>query len=478
MNSDRSAQLGHDNIPWLLLKFATPATVGLLAQGMYAIIDRAFIGRALGANAVTGIAGISVAFPFMLVVLAFGMLVGFGGTALVSIRLGERKKAEAEQILGNITTLLVILSLLITVVSLSTLDPILRLFGASDIVLPYARDYLKIIILGTIFQTVGFGLNAVIRGEGNPFVAMFSMLISVVLNVAFAPIFIFWLGWGMKGAALATVLAQIATAVWVLAHFHGRTSVLKLRVRNLSLRWSICVAIFAIGSPACALQLAASVFQCLLNRQLGIYGKIELGESGGDLAISVMGIVFAVITVFVMPVFGINQGTQPIVGYNHGARRFDRVKKALETAILAASGVTTFGFVMTMLFPGQFVRIFAAKPETLRTLLPLGAHAVRVCTLMFPIVGFQIVSAGYFQAVGKPVQALFLMLSRQVILLIPAVLILPVFFGLNGVWAALPTADFIAAAWTGVCLLLELRHLRDQHQTTESPLCSEPFVNL
>lgn len=466
MTFDRSAQLGQGSVPRLLLKFSAPAIVGLMAQALYNVIDRVFIGRAIP---VYGIEGITVAFPFMLITLAFSMLVGFGGTALISIRLGEQKKAEAEHILGNVATLSVVASMAVTVLGLALIDPILWLSGATDVVMPYARAYLKIIILGSIFQMVGFGLNAIIRGEGNPRIAMLSMLISVALNVILAPIFIFGFGWGMEGAALATVVSQAVSAVWVVAYFLGRSSVLKLRARNLRLNFHICMAVCSLGLPACLLQLAASVFQSLLFHQLAAYGS--------DVAVSAMGIVFAVVTMIIMPVFGINQGAQPIIGYNFGAERFDRVKKTLETAILAASSVTVLGFAISVLLPYQIAHLFIDdKMEGSRELIPVAAHAVRICTIMLPIVGFQIVSAGYFQAVGKPIQAMTLMLSRQLILLIPAVLILPRFFGLDGVWASLPTADFVASAWTGVCLVFELRHLHARHLTAmEEAASTEPF---
>jgi putative MATE family efflux protein len=445
MDIDRSAQLGQGSIPTLLLRFSLPAIVGMLAQALYNLIDRVFVGRAIGGD---GIAGITVAFPFMLIVLGFGMLIGFGATALISIRLGERKKAEAERILGNAAVLLVLVSLLVTAGGLLFLDPILIAFGASNAVLPYARDYLTIIVLGTIFQMVGFGLNAVIRGEGNPRVAMLSMLISVVLNAILAPIFIFWLHWGMKGAALATVLSQAVSAVWVVAYFLAGTSVLRFHARNLLPHWPLWREICAIGSPPCAMQLAASVMQGILNHQLQTYG--------GDLAIAVMGILYVIFMLIAMPIFGINQGAQPIIGYNYGARRFDRVKKTLETAILAATTLTVLGFAVVMLFPAHVIRLF--DPDN-KALIALGTHAIRIATLMLPLIGFQVVSASYFQAVGKPTVALTLLLSRQVLLLIPAILLLPRLFGLNGVWAALPASDFAASLLTGVCLLPELRRL-------------------
>jgi putative MATE family efflux protein len=449
MDSDRSNKLGQDGIPTLLLQFSAPAIVGAVAQALYNVIDTIFVGRAIG---IDGIAATTVALPPMVIILAFGMLVGFGAAALISIRLGERKKDEAERILGNATTMLIAVALMITGVGLVFLDDILVLFGASQNILPLARDYLRIILWGTIFQTILFGLNASIRGEGNPRIAMLSMLISVLLNVIFAPIFIFWFGWGMQGAAWATVVSQAVSAVWVVAYFLCGTSVLKFHLRNLWPDLCVCTGILAVGSPAFAVTLANGVLHSILNRQLGDYG--------GDLAISVWGIIFRTLMMVFMPMVGLNQGAQPIIGYNFGAQRFDRVKKTLETAIMAATGFAVLGFVAAMCFPGPLIRLFAHNDEEP---MALGIHAIRIAALMLPVVGAQIIGAGYFQAVGKARQAMILMLSRQVILLIPAAIILPKFFGLDGVWAALPTADFGAFVWTSVWLLLELRHLRDRH---------------
>jgi putative MATE family efflux protein len=446
---DRSTQLGQTGIPRLLFRFSVPAIVGMTAQAFYNLIDRVFVGHALGPE---GIAGTTVAFPFMLIVLALGMLISFGGTALISIRLGQGRKAEAEQVLGNTAVLLILGSMLITDIGLFWLDKILVLCGASDRALPYARDYLEIIVLGAVFQTVGFGLNAAIRGEGNPRIAMLSMLISVVLNVILAPIFIFRFSWGMRGAALATVISQAVTAAWVVVYFCGGASVLRFRARNMRLDAAVCGDLLVLGLPPFVMQLAAGVLQSILNHQLGVFG--------GDLAISVMGILYAIVMIVAMPIFGITQGAQPIIGYNYGAKRFDRVKQTLQMAILAATGLTVLGFGVLMLFPAQVIRMFNGEDEAL---LALGIHAIRVSTLMLPIIGCQIVGASYFQAVGKPKEAIFLTLSRQVLLLIPAALILPRFFGLDGVWAALPTSDFGAFLLTGICLLTELRRLDAQY---------------
>lgn len=446
MPDDRTRQLGQAHVGGLLARFSLPAIVGMMAQALYSFIDRFFVGQALGDP---GITAITVSFPFMLVMLAFGMLIGFGAAALISLRLGEGNRAEAERVLGNAATLLVVFSLAITAMGVGFIDPILGFFGASEEVLPLARDYLQIIVWGGLAQMLGFGLSATIRGEGSPMVSMIVMLVSVAVNAMLAPILIFGLGMGMKGAALATVAAQAAAAVGTFVYYLGGWSHLQLFSRGIRFDSEICLRICALGSAPCLMQLVASGLQGLLNHQLRRYG--------GDEAIATMGIIYVVAMLCFMPVFGINQGAQPIIGYNYGARRFDRVKKALETAILAAMSITTSGFAALMLFPEpifQFFRNPKAPP------IEYSVHAMRVSMCMLPLVGFQIIAASYFQAIGKPRHSMFLMLSRQLLLLAPATLALPRFFGLDGVWAALPASDFCATAITGVFLFFELRRLK------------------
>ncbi|NQT16700.1 MAG: MATE family efflux transporter, partial [Planctomycetes bacterium] len=391
-DNDRSKRLGEESVWRLLLTFSVPAIVGMVVHAVYNVVDRVFIGQAVGS---LGIAGTTVAFPFMLIMLAFGMLVGLGATALISIRLGEQKKEEAEGVLGNATVLLIVIALALTVAGLWFLDPLLIAFGATETVLPYARAYLRIILLGAVFQATGFGLNACIRGEGNPKIAMFTMLIGALLNIVLDAVFILGLGWGMEGAAIATVISQAVSAVWVFAYFLGGKSLLRLRMKNLRVRWSICGTILAIGSPPFAMQIAASVLNGILNQQLRTHG--------GDLALSAMGIVYSMIMLILMPIFGLNQGVQPIIGYNYGALRFERVKRTLQLAIVAATAIALVGFVVGMLFPVQVVRLFNRDDEAL---VALGSHAIRICLMMLPIIGFQIVGASYFQAVGKPKQAM------------------------------------------------------------------------
>jgi Na+-driven multidrug efflux pump len=306
--------------------------------------------------------------------------------------------------------------------------------------------------MGSVFQFLGFGLNGVIRAAGNPRVAMLTMILGNLLNLILAPILLFVFGLGMRGAAIATVVAQAISAAWVVSFFLSRHSLLRYRWKYFRLEWPVCLAIASIGSSHFAMQLVASGLNVVLNNQLF--------EHGGDLAISVWGVLYVAVMLVAMPIFGICQGAQPIIGYNYGAQRFDRVLKTLKLAVLSASVLSTAGFAIAMCFPSQIIRIF--NPED-QALVSLGTHAMRICVIMMPVVGFQIVSSSYFQAVGKPRQAMFLMLSRQMLFLIPAVVVLPRFFGLDGVWFAMPTADAFAACVTAVWIAIELRHLRDRH---------------
>ncbi len=447
---DNSRKLGEEKVSKLLMKFSIPAVVGMLVNAVYNLVDRIFIGNAVGS---LGIAGTTIGFPVMMVMMAFGMLIGIGATSLISIKLGEQKKEEAELIAGNALVLLIAVSVLFSAAGLLFITPILTAFGASEAVLPFARDYMRIILWGTVFSSIGFGMNNFIRAEGNPRIAMYTMLLGAVLNTILDPIFLFVFRWGMSGAAFATILSQAVSAAWVLYYFLGGRSQLKLRFKNLKPQVPTVGKITALGLPPFAMQIAAGILGVIMNRSLFTYG--------GDLAVSGMGVVMSVMTVLIMPVIGISQGVQPIIGYNYGARKFDRVKEALKQGILVATVVVCFGFLVTMLIPEQLVALFNREDQEL---ISFGAHALRVFFAFLPIVGFQIISANYFQAVGKPKHSAFLSLSRQVLVLIPALLILPRFFALEGVLMAGPLSDLISSVITGVWLFRELKHLDARHQ--------------
>jgi putative MATE family efflux protein len=453
---DRSTQLGQESVGKLLLKFSIPAIIGMIVNALYNIVDRIFVGRGVGPLAISGIA---VAFPIMIVGMAFGMLVGMGATALISIRLGQQKKDEAEKILGNAFILNIIISVILTVIGLIFLKPILTTFGASPEVLSYAVDYTSVILIGTTLGNTAFSMNNMIRAEGSPKIAMLTMLIGAILNTILTPLFIYVFDLGIKGAALGTILSQAVSAAWVLSYFFSKKSMMKIRRKNLTLDKDIIKGIFSIGVSPFAMQIAASLITILLNRSLVTYG--------GDLAIAAIGIINSVAMLILMPVFGINQGVQPIIGYNYGAKQYDRVKQALKLAIIAATGVSTLGWIFIQLFPEAIMKVFSKDNQEL---VEIGARGLRIFLIMLPIIGFQIVSANYFQSVGKAKHSMFLSLSRQVIILLPMVLILPRFFALNGVWAAGPTADFLSSLITGVFLFIEVKHLNKSHAQSDETI--------
>ncbi|GAB6085341.1 MATE family efflux transporter [Alkaliphilus crotonatoxidans] len=450
---DHSKNLGEERVLTLLIKFSVPAIIGMLVNALYNVVDRIFIGNGVGT---LGIAGITIGFPIMIFILACTMLIGVGGNSLVSIRLGQQRKKDAELIMGNSLVLLIGISIIITVAGLIFIEPLLRLFGASQDVLPYAKEYLQIILLGTVFQSIGFGMNNFIRSEGNPKVAMLTMLIGAIMNTLLDPIFIYLFKWGIRGAALATVISQTLSAAWVMYHFLGGKSILKIHAKTLRLHWPSVQKILSLGAAPFAMQLAASVLNLILNKSLTTYG--------GDLAISAMGVVSSISTLILMPIFGINQGVQPIIGYNYGAKKFDRVKEALKLGILAATVIVCVGFVGIRLYPEKFVSLFNRHDQEL---IAFGTKALKTFMLLLPIIGFQVISANYFQAIGKPKQAAFLSLSRQVLVLIPAILILPRFFGVDGILMSGPVADGVASVITGIWIIMELKNLDKQHQETK-----------
>lgn len=358
--------------------------------------------------------------------------------------------------MANAFVLSILMGLTLTFFGLFYLEPILIFFGASVDVLPYAADYTRIILIGSTFLALGTGMNNFIRAEGSPKVAMNTMLIGAFTNIILDYIFIFIFKWGIKGAALATVISYMVNTAWVMYHFISGNSTLNIKFENMRLRYSLVERIFIVGFPTFVLQVTASIQQLILNRKLAQYG--------GDTALAVIGIIMSITTFLVMPAMGISQGAQPIVGFNHGAKRYDRVKEVLTLSVISATSIVTVGFIVSKLFPYQLISLFNTNPE----LIEMGVYGMNIFFKFLPLVGMQMISASYFQAVGKPHQATLLSLSRQVIIFIPLLVILPKIYGLNGVWWSAPLSDIGAFILTGVWLWVEVRQLSKSVAVTES----------
>ena len=440
--------LGTEKIGSLILKFSVPAIIGMVVSATYNIVDRIYIGNAadLGPN---GLAGITVSFPLMLIQLAIGVLFGVGGATLFAIRLGQKRPQDAEEVLGNALGMLVLTGIAYAVFGQVFLNSILQLFGASQTVLPYAADYLRVIFLGSVFQIVSLGMNHFVRADGSPRIAMITMFIGAGINIILDPVFIYGFGWGMAGAAWATILAQAVSATWVVLYFLGPRSHHRLHRINMRLKSSLVKQIAKFGLPGFLLQLASSVLNTVLNKSLLTYG--------GDLAISGMGVINSVQTFLIMPVIGLNQGVQPIISFNFGAHQFKRVRQAIVTAMGIATAIVGTGFLVTRFFPSLLVALFNRDSDLMAFTVP----ALSTWFLLLPLVGFQILGANFFQAIGRYKTAMVLTLTRQVLILIPAVLVLPMVFGLQGILYAAPLADGLAAVLTLVVFLKALRELEN-----------------
>jgi len=442
---EKSLEMRDRNIGSLLWKFSLPAIVAMLINALYNIVDRIFVGRGIGFVA---IAATTVAFPIMIILMAVSMLIGIGATALISIRLGQQKMEEAEKVAGNAMVMIILLPVIIAVIYLLFPEPILIFFGASEEVLPYARDFAHIIMLGAAFGSISMGMNNFIRAEGNPRLAMFTQITGALINGVLNYIFIFKLGLGIKGSALATLSGQFLSAIWVLSYFLSGRSLVKIRLKNLKLQLPIIISIISIGFAPFAMQVANSVQQSILNKTLLVHG--------GDLALSAVGIIMSIAALLFMPIVGLSQGAQPLIGFNYGARQYDRVKETVKIAVIAGTCIAVAGYTAIHIWPVQIVGLFS-KGDT--ALTEMTSQAMRVFFALFPVVGFQIICSNYFQAVGKPVQSTILSLSRQVLLFIPLLLILPNFWGINGVWRTAPIADGLAVLLTATLIYLEMKNL-------------------
>ena len=437
--------LGTEKIGKLLMQYAFPAIVAMTASSLYNITDSIFIGHGVGPLA---IAGLAITFPLMNLAAAFGAMIGVGASTLLSVRLGQKDYDTANNILGNVVTLNLILGVSYTLIMLLFLDPILIFFGASVDTLPYAHDFMVIILFGNVITHMFMGLNAMLRSAGSPKKAMYATIYAVLINIVLNPLFIFVFEWGIKGSAYATVIAQVVVLMWQLKLFSNRNMFIHFRRGTFRLRRSIVKHSIAIGMAPFLMNAASCIIVVLINR--------GLMQHGGDMAVGAYGIVNRVAFLFIMIVIGLTQGMQPIAGYNYGARNYSRVIDVFKKTVFGATIALCAGTFIAEVFPHFVASLFTSDEQ----LIDIAVVGLRIVFMTYPIVGLQIVGSHLFQSIGMANKAIFLSVSRQVIFLIPFLLIFPYFWGINGVWFTMPTADIIATIITLFVLMRQLRQFK------------------
>ena len=429
-NKQATLELGTKPVGRLLWQYALPAIIAMTASSLYNIIDRAFIGQVVGADA---IAGLGITFPFMNLSAALGAAVGVGASTAISVKLGQRDYKTAQHLLGNTVTLNLIIGAAFMAVCLIFLDPILRFFGASDNTLPYAREFMQVILLGNVITHMYFGMNAVLRAASKPRQAMMATLFTVGMNIVLVVAFVWWFRWGIRGAAIATITSQTMALVWQMRQFSNKQELLHLKRGIYRLRANLVKNIIGIGISPFLMNVCACVIVIFMNNQLVRYG--------GDMAVGAYSISNSIAMMFVMFVMGVNQGMQPIAGYNYGAQNRERLMRVLNLSIIAATGIMVCGWLIAMFIPYYCARLFTTDS----TLIDMSIYAIRMNMLVFPIIGFQMVVTNFFQCIGKVKISIFLSLSRQLLLLLPLIVVLPLWWNIDGVWAALPTSDALSA---------------------------------
>lgn len=449
-------ELGTERIGKLLTQYAVPAIIAMTASSLYNMVDSIFIGHGVGPLAISGLA---VTFPLMNLAAAFGSLVGVGASTLISVKLGQKDYDTAHKILGNVVSLNFLIGIVFTIVTLAFLDPILYFFGASEATLPYARDYMVTILLGNVVTHMYLGLNSVLRSAGHPQKAMLATIFTVVINTILDPIFIYGFGWGIRGAAIATILAQILSLIWLFKIFCNKKEVLHLHRGIYRLKRVLVENIIGIGLAPFFMNVASCFIVILINKGLKLYD--------GDLAIGAFGIVNRISFLFVMIVMGLNQGMQPIAGYNFGAKQYHRVNQVMKLTVIAATLITTTGFLVGELMPKLAVSAFTND----ETLINISAQGLRIVVMFFPIIGFQMVTSNFFQSIGMARKAIILSLSRQVLILIPCLIILPMFWDAKGVWLSMPISDAAASIIAAIMLYKQFqtfkRHAIEQGLTID-----------
>ena len=448
-NNQKTLELGTRPVGRLLVEYALPAIIAMTASSLYNMVDSIFIGQGVGALAISGLA---VTFPFMNLSAAFGAAVGVGASSYISVKLGQKDYAKALRVFGNTVTLNVIIGILFSTISLLLLDPILYFFGASDQTISYAREYMIIILLGNVITHLYFGMNAVLRSASKPRAAMFIIIFTVVLNTLLDPLFIYTFDLGIAGAAYATILAQLLAFLWQLKLFSDKREILHLQrgIYKPSLR--IVRNIFAIGMSPFFMNACACIIVIFINKNLLTYG--------GDLAVGAYGIANRVAFIFVMVTMGVNQGMQPIAGYNYGAQKFDRLLRVLKLAMISATCVTTSGFLVAEFCPRLCVSLFTDDAQ----LTSLSINGLRILMAAMPIVGYQMVITNFFQSIGMAKISIVLSLSRQLLLLLPLLILLPPYFGIDGVWMSMPVSDTLSALLAFVVMSRYMKKFTMLHQ--------------
>lgn len=436
--------LREEKVGKLLLRYSVPAILAMMVTSLYNTVDRAFIGSIPNVGALA-ISGLGVTMPMFTIIGAFAVAISVGGSTNISIKLGEDNKEEAEKILGSTFALELLVGILISVGSIFLLDKVLYMFGASEHTIKYAREYMSVICLGAVYNLPGFSLNGAIRAEGNPKLAAKMMISTCILNLILDPIFIFGFNFGIKGAAIGTVICQLVVLIWSSYYFTKGKSTLKLRLKNIRLDKKIVKAIIVIGLTPFAMELAAGSIHLVTNKVLKVYG--------GDLAIGAMTAVTSILLMFLMPIFGLSQGMQTIIAYNYGAKQYDRAKKTLGLALIVSTIILTLGLIAVKLVPELFVGIFTSDTE----LMKLAVKGISLNLTTLPLIGVSILGPVYFQSIGKAKLSMFLTLLRQVILLIPIIYIIPKILGLNGVWISQPISDIGAMMIVSIFLIKEFK---------------------
>ncbi|WP_281698648.1 MATE family efflux transporter [Hallella colorans] len=442
-------ELGTKPVGPLLMQYALPAIIAMTASSLYNIIDRVVIGQVVGPMAISGLA---ITFPFMNLSGAFGAAVGVGASTAISVKLGQHDYHTAVNLLGNTVTLNLIVGFALAVICLWLLDPILYFFGASEQTIPYARDFMQVIMAGTMITHMYFGMNAALRAAGKPRQAMYATIFTVVMNIILVLVFIMWLGWGIRGAALATIISQATAMIYQLKLFTNKKEILHFKRGIYRLKSTLVKNIVGIGISPFLMNACACVIVIFMNNQFVKYG--------GDLTVGSYGIANAIGTMFVMFIMGVNQGMQPIAGYNYGSQQIDRLMEVLKLSIITATCIMTVGWLIAMFLPYYCARMFTTDA----TLIAMSIHAIRINMLLFPIIGFQMVVTNFFQCIGKVQISIFLSLSRQLLFLLPLLAILPLFWGVDGVWYSLPASDLTAAIVAAIIMQIYMKKIKRQIQ--------------